>query len=223
METKHVENKVVSSLKIDEKILVVERATLFSDGSLDGFVPMHSFDDVEQLIVKHQKFLWRSEMETDPTYKQIIPYLIFSYEGSYFVMQRRSDASEARLQNKYSLGIGGHIRQEDIQGKTLAAWAQREFEEEVNYSGTLKIQPLGIINDDSSSVGQVHVGFAFLLEGDSAAISIKSEHKEGKLMSLEQMQPLYQDMETWSQWVYAFLQVRQESELLPPQQQCCSH
>lgn len=223
METKHVENTVITSLKSDEKILVIERATLFPDGSLDGFVPMQSFDDFEKLIVKHQKFLWRSDMETDPTYKQIIPYLIFSYDGSYFVMQRKSDASEARLQNKYSLGIGGHIRQEDIQGKTLEEWAQREFEEEVNYTGSLKIQALGIINDDSSSVGQVHVGFAFLLEGDCAGISIKDEHKDGKLMTLEQMQPLYQDMETWSQWVYAFLQVRQESQLLSTQQQCCSH
>lgn len=223
MEVKYDANKTVSSMKSDEKILVIQRATLFPEIPLDGFVPMESFADYEQLILKHQEFLWRSAMENDPTYKQIIPYLIFTYQGSYFVMQRRSDASEARLQNKYSLGIGGHIRQEDIQGKTLAEWAQREFAEEINYTGSLKIQPLGLINDDSSPVGQVHVGFAFLIEGDSPAISVKSELKEGKLVSLEAMQPLYENMETWSQWVFAFLQLREEFHLEDSNSQCCSH
>lgn len=223
MEVKNVTCKSVSSMKSDEKILVIKRSTLFPETQLDGFVPMEDFKDYEELILNHQEFLWRSAMETDPTYKQIIPYLIFTYQDSYFVMQRRSDASEARLQNKYSLGIGGHIRQEDIQGKSLVQWAQREFHEEVSYSGSLNIKPLGLINDDSSPVGQVHVGFAFLLEGDSPEISIKSELKQGNLVSLESMKPLYENMETWSQWVYAFLQLRQELQPEIVKSQCCSH
>ena len=52
-------------------------------------------------------------METDPTYKQIIPYLIFTHDNHYFLMQRRAQASEQRLRNKMSLGIGGHLRAED--------------------------------------------------------------------------------------------------------------
>ena len=71
-------------------------------------------------------------METDPAYKQIIPYLVFTYENKYFLMQRQKKASETRLQSKYSLGIGGHIREEDMENCTLVDWAKREFEEEID-------------------------------------------------------------------------------------------
>jgi predicted NUDIX family phosphoesterase len=192
--------------KVDEKILVVKRDTLFAAGDFQGFVPARNFENYQQIVVRHQEFLWRSTMETDPSYKQIIPYLVFRHNQNFFVMQRKSTATESRLKNKYSLGIGGHIRCEDMQGKTLSDWARREFEEEVSYAGNLSIQPLGLINDDSNAVGQVHVGFVFLLGGDSANIAVKSELKEGVLMTLAQMQPRYENMERWSQLVYDFLE-----------------
>ena len=83
-----------------------------------------------------------------------------THDNHYFLMQRKSDASESRLRNKLTVGIGGHIRQEDLssfdeasadkQEHSLFAWALREFHEEVNYAGNLKVLPLGIINDDSN-------------------------------------------------------------------------
>ncbi len=192
-------------MKRDEKILVVSTKKLFSSHAFQGFLPLQDFIEYEQLIATHQEFLWRSAMEEDPSYKQIIPYLVFRHADTYFLMRRRSDASEARLQNKCSLGIGGHINQEDMTDATLATWSQREFNEEVSYAGNLTIKPLGILNDDSNPVGQVHVGFVFLLEGDSANISIKSELKEGKLLTLEAMKPMYDQMESWSQKVFDYL------------------
>ncbi len=190
----------------DEKILVIKRDIILGSEHIQGFLPILNFARYQQLILKHQEFLWRSTMENDPGYKQIIPYLIFKHNDTFFVMQRKSTASETRLQNKYSLGIGGHIRQEDLgAGDTLQSWAQREFEEEVSFDGTLTIHPLGLINDDSNAVGQVHIGFVFLLEGSSSSIAIKSEHKEGKLLTLEQLKPLYGNMENWSQLVFDYL------------------
>lgn len=191
--------------KPDERILVVAKNKLFSDVPYSGLQPLDSFDKHQQLIEQHQEFLWRSTMETDTTYKQIIPYLVFSYDNKLFVMQRRSDASESRLKNKYSLGIGGHIRQEDIAGKNIFDWAQREFDEEVDYQGTYTMKPIGLINDESNLVGQVHLGCAFLLIGDSPQISVKSELKEGKLLSIEECEALYENMETWSQIVFNYL------------------
>jgi predicted NUDIX family phosphoesterase len=126
-------------------------------------------------------------------------------------MQRKSDASEARLSNKLTLGIGGHIRQEDMsysakaskdkQENPLFAWATREFHEEVEYAGNLTVKPLGIINDDSNDVGKVHIGFAFLLSGDSSTINIKSELKNGTLVSLSECIAQRECMESWSQFV----------------------
>ena len=88
---------------------------------------------------------------------------------------------------------------------SIFAWAEREFKEEVNYSGTFTITSLGILNDDSNEVGKVHVGFVLLITGDSADISIKSELKSGTLMTLEQCRAHHDAMETWSQIVYDFL------------------
>jgi predicted NUDIX family phosphoesterase len=198
--------------KPDEKILVIPRDIIFASGAFQGFLPVQDFVAYEKLITQHQQFQWRSGMENDPSYKQIIPYLVFRYQDTYFVMQRRSDASEARLQSKLSLGIGGHIRQEDMQDSSLITWARREFNEEVSYSGNLSIEPLGLINDDLNAVGQVHLGFAFLLTGDSFDIHIKSELKDGKLLSIDQMKQSYDHMEWWSQLVFDYLVLRNENK-----------
>jgi len=120
-------------------------------------------------------------------------------------MQRKATSSEKRLGNKFSLGIGGHIRQEDIKGKTIFDWADREFHEEIEYRGNFIIKPLGLLNDDSNSVGQVHIGFVFLLEGDSNQIKVKSELKQGNLITLATCRKYVDRMESWSQIVFAFL------------------
>ena len=190
--------------KEDEKILVVERKKLFGDEEFNGIKKI-DLDFYQNLIEKNKEFLWRSKMETDTNYKQIIPYLIFTFDDKLFLMKRRSNASDTRLQDKYSLGIGGHIREDDIQENSIFDWAKREFEEEVNYSGDFEFEPIGLLNDDTNSVGKVHTGFVFLLKGNSDQISIRDEHKEGKLLTLVQCEEFYEKMESWSQMVFDYL------------------
>ncbi|TET06747.1 hypothetical protein E3J79_01090 [Candidatus Dependentiae bacterium] len=202
--TKTQETKKQTSLKKDEKILVVKRTALFPDGAWHGMKSV-PFNEYLEIIKKKQLFMWRSQVEEDPQYKQIIPYLVFTYHGSYFLMQRKSTSSEKRLSNKFSLGIGGHIRQEDLHGKTIFDWAEREFHEEIEYHDTFTIQPLGILNDDSNAVGKVHIGFIFLLDGNSNKIKIKSELKQGNLVPLAKCRKYVDRMESWSQIVFAFL------------------
>ena len=190
---------------IDELILVVKREILMPEGGWYGLKTI-DFEHYATLIQEHKEFLPREHMETNPAYKQIIPYLIFEHNNRYFLMQRQEKASETRLQNKYTLGIGGHIRQEDMTDTTsLFEWARREFKEEVNYTGSLTITPLGMLNDDTNEVGKVHVGFVLLLHGDSDQISIKSELKSGKLVSLDECKTVSPHMETWSQLVLTYL------------------
>lgn len=212
--------KIIPAVKHDESILVVKRNHLFPDGAWQGLKPV-DFDHYLHIIECKQEFHPRSLMETDEMYKQIIPYLVFEHENKYFLMQRQSNASEKRLQNKYTLGIGGHIRMEDLQNNLATSsyakatedrhifnWANREFHEEVNYDGDFTIEPIGILNDDSSAVGKVHIGFVFLLHGDSDQISIKSELKSGRLVDLAECTTHMSAMEQWSQQVLAFLQNR---------------
>jgi predicted NUDIX family phosphoesterase len=190
-----------------EQILVIRRDLLFPDGAWHG-LKVVDFTSYLHLIMSHKEFNSRTAMETDPTYKQIIPYLIFEHNNRYFLMQRAKKASETRLQSKFTLGIGGHIRKEDMQTDSLFDWATREFHEEVNYSGKLNIEPLGILNDDSNEVGKVHVGFVLLLRGSSEDISVKSELANGELYCLEECNGFYDRMESWSQMVMDHIKAR---------------
>ncbi|MBD3273408.1 hypothetical protein GF385_03615 [Candidatus Dependentiae bacterium] len=204
MEKQKIKSDKVFIKKEDEKILVIPRNVLFKKKEINGIEKI-DFDYYQKLIEKNQQFLWRSEMETNPNYKQIIPYLVFNFEDKYFLMQRKSSASEARLQNKYSLGIGGHIRKEDIKDLNIFNWAKREFNEEIEYHGNFEIEPIGILNDDSNDVGKVHTGFVFLLKGESNKIKIRSELKSGTLLNLNQLSKFYKNMENWSKLVFDFL------------------
>ncbi len=202
------QSKKATSDSQDEHILVVRREYLFPQDDAWHGLNTSSFDELFGVIKAHQEFHPRSLMETDPTYKQIIPYLVFTHEGKYFLMQRQAKASEQRLKSKYSLGIGGHIRQEDLAATDIMGWAEREFNEEVQYDGTYTVKPLGILNDDSNPVGQVHIGFVLLIEGHSGSISIKSELKSGELYSLTECKSFYPNMERWSQMVFDALKSR---------------
>ncbi len=184
----------------DEQVLVVPRADLFVKGVWHGLKKL-SEGDMARLILEKKEFMPRSSAEQDPSFKQIIPYLVFRYQDRYFLMQRRLDASEKRLQGCYSLGIGGHIRSDDMTTDSISDWARREFYEEVDYAGKVSISLLGVLNDDSNEVGKVHVGFIYLLEGDSSDIKVKEELRSGELVDISVCRQLYPEMETWSQIV----------------------
>lgn len=185
----------------EEYVMVIKRCELFvNEEGWQGIRSTNLEPYLERIHTLHT-FFPRSRMETDPTYKQIIPYMIFTYNNRYFLMQRTQQSGEQRLKDKFTLGIGGHVRLEDLTDKSLWSWAQREFEEEIEYKGNLKISTMGILNDDSNSVGQVHLGLVLLLEGDSSDISIKSEMKSGVLATLEECHARHEVLESWSQIV----------------------
>lgn len=202
--------------KHEEKVMVVKRADLFADGIWNG-LKNENLQKYINLISKKHKFLPRSQVEQDPNWQQIIPYLVFENSGKIFLMRRRADHSDLRLANNYSIGIGGHINIKDIKvtkgtkgtegtrGNGIMAWARREFEEEICYEGNYKTNFLGLLNDDSNDVGLVHLGLVIQITGDSDQISIRDEHKLGKLVGVGEAGKYYKQMETWSQIVYDYL------------------
>jgi len=183
-----------------EDVLVVPRKYIFAQASSWYGINKEIFDFCVTATNEHKMFISRQIAETDPTYKQIIPYMVFQFEDTYFVMQRKKTAGEQRLASLYSIGIGGHIRKEDMTDDSIYTWAKREFEEEVNYSGDLEIHNLGVLNDDTTEVGEVHLGLLLLLKGNSGNISIKDEHKSGSLMTLEECRSMIDSFEPWSKF-----------------------
>jgi predicted NUDIX family phosphoesterase len=189
----------------DEQILVIKRDIVFqSDGAWHG-LKQCDYDWYLWAIEHYGQFQSRIAMENDPRYKQIIPYLVFMHQDKVFVVERKKTASEQRLAGKLSIGIGGHIRKDDLLGSTIFDWARREFNEEVNYHDHFEFEPLGIVNDERDSVGQVHLGFVFLIRGSTPNISIKSELKQGQLVPYSSLTDTSR-FESWSQIVLPYLQ-----------------
>ena len=113
-------------------------------------------------------FIKRSEAETDASRKQIIPYIVLQTTDLKQTAVYNRQGSEERLHDLWSCGIGGHINPVDRSGKTdsfqnaLLAGMKRELTEELE-SRPEQDTPafLGIISEDKTDVGKVHLGAVF--------------------------------------------------------------
>lgn len=175
--------------KNDEQILVVKSDIIFSKEKWQG-LKTDNLDYYVDLIKKNCEFKRRGDVEEDNSYQQIIPYILFSFGDKFFAYKYLPNAGEQRLvNNDYQLGVGGHINKEDIkEGKDiLQEGMTREWQEEVDFKGNLTNKKLvGIINDDSRLVEQVHLGLVYHFIGDSPDIQVKETDKmEGKLFEIK--------------------------------------
>jgi predicted NUDIX family phosphoesterase len=186
-----------------EQVLCVKREDIFPDGAWHGFVS-ENLERHQRVIRERHFFKARAEVEDDPNYQQIIPYVVFRHGDRYFLTHRLRASSEKRLRKQYSLGIGGHINPGDLQGgDPITDGLKREWSEEVVYDGRFEARLLGLLNDESAPVSKVHLGVVFLVDGDSPNIAIRETTKlAGELLTLEEMRRLYLEMESWSQMVY---------------------
>ena len=186
-----------------EQVLCVKREEIFPDGAWHGFVT-ENLDRHQQVIRERNFFKPRAEVENDPAYQQIIPYVVFRHDDRYFLTHRLRASSERRLRKQYSLGVGGHINPGDlVAGDPILDGLKREWQEEVVYEGLFDARLLGFLNEDSSPVSKVHLGVVFLVDGDTPNIRIRETDKlAGEMLTLDEMRMFYLAMESWSQIVY---------------------
>ena len=186
-----------------EQVLCVKREDIFPDGAWHGFVS----EDLErhQAVIRERHFFKpRAEVEEDPNFQQIIPYVVFRHDGRYLLTHRLRASSEKRLRKQYSLGIGGHINPGDLEGgDPILDGLKREWAEEVVYDGRFEAQFIGLLNDESAPVSKVHLGVVFVVDGDSPNIAIRETTKlAGELLTVDEMRIHYLEMESWSQMVF---------------------
>ena len=151
-----------------EQVLVVPRATFEEAGYFQGH--REGGDHYLNAFMKPgvSSFMDREAAENDPSHKQIIAYAIFCHQGRILHYTRGGSGGEARLHDKGSIGIGGHINPVDRQSghddvSTYLAGVEREIREELVIDGSCTQRVLGVINDDSNDVGAVHLGIVHLL------------------------------------------------------------
>src|SRR5690349_2787529 len=122
------------------------------------------------LAAENTSYRARGEMEQDPSFKQLIPYVIFRHtaaDGSVTLFQytRGKGQGEKRLHAKRSIGIGGHISSEDAGCHSpYAEGMRRELSEEVIIETPYRETVAGMLNDDLSDVGKVHLGVIHIFD-----------------------------------------------------------
>lgn len=192
----------------DEHVLVVPRAVFERAGAFQGFCGDTAAYLPLLLDPTHTSWRPRASVEEDPSFKQLIPYCVLAWrdaDGSphYFAYTRGGGQSEARLRAKRSVGIGGHISSIDGEhgdDTSYDAGMRRELAEEIAIGGTWSARCVGIINDDSNPVGQVHLGIVHVLELDRPEVSPRET--EIAACGFESLEALLADrnrFETWSQ------------------------
>ncbi|HET7710664.1 MAG TPA: NUDIX domain-containing protein [Thermoanaerobaculia bacterium] len=155
--------------------------------------------EILQLIAEKHFFIAREIAEASPQYRQIIPYVVIRSGEQTYVLTRTTRQSETRLHNKVSVGIGGHINP----GHDLLSGLQKELEEEVDVRSEYDLEFVGILNDESTEVGRVHLGAVYELRARTAHVEIREVEKmSGRWMSDEELAAARENMESWSQIVY---------------------
>lgn len=155
-----------------ERVLVVPTEVFHRIGHFQGFC--HEPEPYLEALFRPEYFSYRprGEVEQDPGFKQLIPYMIFRHRagGAEMVFQytRGKGMGEGRLHLKHSVGIGGHISTVDAAASPsdnpYEEGMRRELEEEVRVDTPCTSQCVGLINDDETEVGRVHLGVVHLFD-----------------------------------------------------------
>jgi len=188
-----------------ENVLVVRRSLFDELGSFHGL----NFEPQKYLAALLSRgnnfFMPRAQAENDPSYKQIIPYALIACGETVLHYVRGKKAGGQRLVVKGSIGIGGHMNDSDeslfaLDENAYRAGVEREVNEEVKIETTFDDRIVGLLNDDTTEVGRVHLGVVHVFRLTEPRVQ-KRERMITNLAFLtrEELVARRDSLETWSQ------------------------
>jgi predicted NUDIX family phosphoesterase len=197
----------------DELVLVVPTASVVAElGGGDAWLGIRAAGEaaLADLIRREGTFRSRIAMEADRAWKQVIPYPVLRDGDAWYLMRRTKAGGDARLHDRYSIGVGGHVNPEDgaLDGD-LSAALRREWHEELDVDFVPAFRFVGLLNDDTTPVGAVHVGLVY--EGDAAGrpVAIRESDKlSGRFVPTAEVAAVADRLETWSRLAFEFLEGR---------------
>jgi predicted NUDIX family phosphoesterase len=186
-----------------EQVLVIPRASIMGDPGWLG-VRSDRLDGFEELVAREGRFHPRAEAEVDRNLKQVIPYLVLRDGPRYFLMRRTKAGGDARLHDRFSIGVGGHLNPGD---GDLAGGLRREWREELRTDFDPEFELIGLLNDDTTDVGSVHLGAVYVAESGGLPVAIRETEKlSGGFATPDEVAEVADRMETWSSLVFEHLE-----------------
>jgi predicted NUDIX family phosphoesterase len=192
--------------KREEMVLAIRRSLFDQLGAFQGL----NFDVAlylgALLARENNLFLPRSRAEADPSYKQLIPYVILTHAGRVLHYVRGKKGGESRLTAKGSIGIGGHLNDADenlfsLDQRSYLAGVRREVEEELILQSGYQNHIRALLNDDSNEVGRVHLGIVHVFELDGPQVTKReSQITQVAFLTGDELRARRDELETWSQF-----------------------
>jgi len=188
-----------------ENVLVIKRSLFDEIGAFQGL----SFDPEKylKLILSRGNnfFIARPQAESDPAYKQIIPYALIAFQNRVLHYVRGKKAGEQRLIAKGSIGIGGHMNETDeslfaIDEQAYRAGVEREVNEEIRIDTPFEDRIVALLNDDSTEVGRVHLGIVHVFKLRESKVQKREAMITGlSFLAKEELIDRRESLENWSQ------------------------
>lgn len=191
-----------------EQVLVIPRDRVPGGCDFTGIRPADesALEEIRQAVASYARFLDRSIAEANPAFKQLIPYVVVRSGELVFLMERSDGGGDPRLHRKASIGVGGHLNPVDHGADPLDAGLRREWAEELVADWEPEFTLVGVLNDDSNSVGSVHLGIVFEVRAAGRQLSVRERDKlTGRWAGADQLREVGDRLETWSRLVVQHL------------------
>jgi len=186
----------------DELVFVVPRASIADEAGWYG-IRTDDLDAFLEALERDGRYEARTAVEVDPSFKQVIPYLVLRDGERFFLMRRTKGGVDARLHDRYSIGVGGHLNPGD--GGVLGG-LRREWHEELVAEFEPDFQLVGLLNDDRTEVGAVHLGAVYVADATGRPVEIRETDKlSGAFAEPHEVAAVVDRMETWSRLCFEFL------------------
>ena len=177
----------------------------------DEVLPLSN--ELYKRLAAEGRFLPRAEVEEDPRWRQIIPYAVLERPGNVFLVRRLGAGTEARLHDRLSIGVGGHINPLDHANARdpLEGALARELREELRIRAFFA-QAVGLIHTSQTLVDRVHTGVLYRVRAPGE-VGVRETHKlAGGFVPWSEVGEKVAKLEGWSQMTFRFLDPQKKKD-----------
>jgi predicted NUDIX family phosphoesterase len=189
---------------VGERVLVLPRGSVPGGADFHGVRPTDAsgLAELREAVARDGLYLERAVAESDPSHKQLIPYVVVRDGEDVFLMRRTDAGGDVRLHGRASIGVGGHLNPVDAGDDALLAGLRREWDEELDAPWEPEFRLVGLLNDDTDPVGSVHLGVVFTVEAAGRAVAVREREKlAGSFVAPGEVRASWDSLETWSRLV----------------------